>query len=351
MQDKLRLLSIVLILLLAFGQVVAQDGETFTGELEDDRDENEHEIELEEGDVILIDLQSDDFDTIVRVLDEDGDELDMDDDGGDEGFNSLLEFEAEDDGTYIIVVDAFGGDPEGDYELSVEAVGGDDDDDDDDDDDSDSGDVDIEYDEEIEFDVDGEDELDVTFEGEEGDAVTIIVRSEADQDLTFSLLDPDDDEIAVFDSFSFSDPALVRIPLEADGVYTIHVEERNGEELEDEIEVELLEVEVLDLGDGAQTVEVSDSFTTEYMVFEAEEDVVYFIYVVIDGDIDSTVDFNIFQEDDSEFSPSVSVAVAGIDEAFFLFEADDDGLVTVEIDYFAFSDAELEVTIEVEADE
>lgn len=341
------------LLLLVFGLVTAvfaqeeiEVGDTVEDEA--DGDVVEYEIELSEGDVIIIDLQSDDFDTIVRVLDEDGDELDMDDDGGDEGFNSLLEFEAEDDGTYTIVVDAFGGEPEGDYTLSVEGAEAEEEDDDND---EPSGDVDLGYGDEIDFDVDGEDELEVTFEGEEGDAVTIIARSDADQDVTVALLDPDGDEVAIFDSFTFGDPALIRIPLESDGVYTIVIEERNGEELEDEVEIELIETEVLDLGDGEQTVEVTDSFTTEYMVFEAEEDVVYYIYVTLDGDISSTVNINLFQEDDSEYSPSVAVGVAGIDGAFFVFEADDDGLVTVEVDYFAFSDSELEVTIELEVAE
>ena len=80
---------ILFLLLLVFGLATtafAQEeiGVGDTVEDEADGDVVEYEIELEEGDVILIDLQSDDFDTIVRVLDEDGDELDMDDDGGDE---------------------------------------------------------------------------------------------------------------------------------------------------------------------------------------------------------------------------------------------------------------------------
>ena len=333
----------------AFAQEEISIGDT----VEDEADEDtvEYEIELEEGDTIEITLQSDDFDTLVRLLDEDDDEVAMNDDGADDddGLNSRLEYTAEDDGVYIIVVDSFGGgeDTNGDFELSVQAVGGDDDDDDDDDDSGSSGDGDIGYDEEVEFDVDGEDELEITFEGEDGDVVTILARSEADQDLTIVLTDPDDDDVAVFDEFTFGAAALIRIPLEADGLYTILIEERNGEELEDEIEVEVLETEVLDLGESEQETVIDSSVGLDYMVFEAEEDVLYLIEVFLDGDIDSGLDINIFEEEDDSFFAPVSLGVTGVEEAAFIFEATDDGLVTVELEYFAFFDGEIELLVAV----
>ena len=352
-----RTIYLLLLLLLTLGlttTVFAQEeievGDTVEDEA--DRDIVEYEIELEEGQTIEITLQSNDFDTLLRLLDEDDDEVAMNDDGADEddGLNSRLEYTAENDGTYIIVVDSFGGadDTDGDYELSVQEVGSDDGDDGGDNGDSgSSGDADIEYGDEIDFDVDGEDELEVTFEAEDGDVVTILARSEADQDLTLVLLDPDDDDVAIFDEFTFGAAALIRIPLEADGLYTIVIEERNGEELEDEIEVEVLETEVLDLGDGEQFTVIDSAVGLDYMVFEAEDNVVYLIEVFLDEDIDSGLDINIFEEDDDSFFAPVSVGVTGIEEAAFLFEATDDGLVTVELEYFAFFDAEIEVRVVV----
>lgn len=349
-----RTFRILFLLLLAFAFTTvafAQDeieiGDSVDGEA--DGEVVEYEIELEEGDSIVISLESDSngdgFDTFLRVLDEDDDEVATDDDGGD-GVNSRLEFTAEDDGTYIIVVDAFGGEDnaEGDFELTVEALDGDDDDDDDD---SSSGDADLEFGDEIDFDVDGDDELEVTFEAEDGDVVTIIARSDDDQDLTITLLDPDDDDVAIFDEFTFGAAVLIRIPLEDDGLYTIVIEERNGEELTDEVEVELIETEVLDLGDGEQEVEIDSGIGVDYMVFEAEEDVVYLIEVFLDGDIDSGLDFNIFEEDDDSYFAPVSVGVTGVEEAAFIFEATDDGLVTLELEYFAFFDGEIEVRVVV----
>lgn len=348
-----RTFRILFLLLLAFAFTTvafAQDEIEIGDSVEDEADGEvvEYEIELEEGDSIEISLESDDFDTLVRVLDEDDDEVAVNDDGFDNCCNSRLEFTAEDDGTYIIVVDAFGGEDnaEGDFELTVEALDGDDEEEDDDDDSS-SGDADLEFGDEIDFDVDGDDELEVTFEAEDGDVVTIVARSDDDQDLTITLLDPDDDDVAIFDEFTFGAAVLIRIPLEDDGLYTIVIEERNGEELTDEVEVELIETEVLDLGDGEQEVEIDSGIGVDYMVFEAEEDVVYLIEVFLDGDIDSGLDFNIFEEDDDSYFAPVSVGVTGVEEAAFIFEATDDGLVTLELEYFAFFDGEIEVRVVV----
>ncbi|GAB5494376.1 MAG: hypothetical protein Phog2KO_45910 [Phototrophicaceae bacterium] len=350
MKQTVRILLMMLLALALATSAFAQDtvsvGDVIEGEA--DEDTVEYEIELEEDQTVEISLESDDFDTYLYILDEDGDEVDSNDDGFDSGFNSFLEFTADDTATYTIRVDAFGGDPDGDFVLTIEGEASDEDEDEDADEDSESsGDVDLAYGDDEEFDVDGEDELEVTFEGSEGDAVTIIAYSEAneEQDLILALLDPDGDELAIFDSFG--DAVLLRVELPDDGVYTIHVTERNEEELEDEVQIELLEVEVLDLGDGAQTVELDDEFRVDRMVFEAEEDARYFIFIEADDTIDGTLYVDFLEEGDSFATTRMSVS--GTDQALIIFEANDDGMVTIELDFFSFSGSN-EFTIEIEAE-
>lgn len=81
-----------------------------------------------QGDVVIYDLQAPggtievevldaDFDTILELYDAAGDRVARDDDGGD-GFNSLLRTDVP-SGTYTLVVDAFGGAPDGPFELEV----------------------------------------------------------------------------------------------------------------------------------------------------------------------------------------------------------------------------------------
>ncbi len=57
-------------------------------------------------------------DTIMELLDSDGDQIEYDDDGGNDG-GSRIEWTAPDDGTYYVVVMGYGGSSTGTYELSL----------------------------------------------------------------------------------------------------------------------------------------------------------------------------------------------------------------------------------------
>lgn len=327
----------------AFAQEEIGVGDTVEGEESDEV--TEFEVELEEGQEISILLTADDesWDTYLEFYDEDGDLIAEDDDGADTYFDSYLEFEVEDDGTYVIRVRGFGSDtPGGDYELTVEEIGSSDEDEEEDDS-GDSGDADMAIGDEIEIDTDGLDEVELTFEASEDDVVTILARPEADIDLAIQLLDPDGDEIALFDSFG--NPAIIRQLLEDDGLYTIVITERNEEELDDEIEIEILEAEILSLNDGSQTVTLESNYQLDYMVFEAEEDVMYILEIITDGVPDSTLYVNLLQE--GEFFAGTRASVAGVENAAFLLEFDEDGEVQVEVEYFAFGGDEIEVTISI----
>lgn len=201
----------------------------------------------------------------------------------------------------------------------------------------------LEFGEEVEVDADGEDEVEFTFEGEEDMVITFRATSEADQNITIQLLDPDGDEVALYDGFG--NPALTRILLEDDGEYTIVIEESDGEELDDEIEAILEETELLNLNEGSQTVLLDDEIEFDYMIFEAEEDVEYVMLVALDREQDSAVFIDLAEE--GEFFANKRISFAGMDEAAVLFEADDDGVIRVELEFFGFDD-EVEVTITIE---
>lgn len=201
----------------------------------------------------------------------------------------------------------------------------------------------LDFGEEVEVDVDGEDEVEFTFEGEEDMVITFRATSEADQNITIQLLDPDGDEVALYDGFG--NPALTRILLEDDGEYTIVIEESDGEELDDEIEAILEETELLNLNEGSQTVLLDDEIEFDYMIFEAEEDVEYVMLVALDREQDSAVFIDLAEE--GEFFANKRISFAGMDEAAVLFEADDDGVIRVELEFFGFDD-EVEVTITIE---
>lgn len=76
-------------------------------------------VDLEAGNKISIDLKSDDFDTIVRLIASDGTTVAENDDGPDGTTNSLLFTRISESGRYIIRVRAFGKTGGGDFTLKI----------------------------------------------------------------------------------------------------------------------------------------------------------------------------------------------------------------------------------------
>jgi hypothetical protein len=80
-----------------------------------------HALRLSKDKTYLIDLESKDFDSYLRIEDTAGKQLAEDDDGG-EGLNARIRFVPPKDDTYQIIATTFGGGA-GAYTLKVRAVG------------------------------------------------------------------------------------------------------------------------------------------------------------------------------------------------------------------------------------
>lgn len=76
-------------------------------------------VDLQEGDQVAIDLTSDDFDTIVLLLADDGSTVAENDDGPDGTTNSLLFARITEEGRYVIRVRAFGETGNGNFKLKL----------------------------------------------------------------------------------------------------------------------------------------------------------------------------------------------------------------------------------------
>lgn len=76
-------------------------------------------VKLNEGDNVVVDLHSDQFDTIVTLLAEDGTTVSENDDGPDGSTNSLLFARITTSGTYIVRVRAFGETVGGQFNLKL----------------------------------------------------------------------------------------------------------------------------------------------------------------------------------------------------------------------------------------
>jgi hypothetical protein len=76
-------------------------------------------IYLEQGDQIAVDLISEDFDSIVILMAEDGTTIAENDDGPDSNTNSLLFTRIVEKGKYIVRVRAFGQTGSGKFKLKI----------------------------------------------------------------------------------------------------------------------------------------------------------------------------------------------------------------------------------------
>jgi hypothetical protein len=332
---KAKLLVLFLLFVLigsAFAQEEIELGDTVEGEASDEA--VEYELELEEGQIVVITLSSDEFDTYLELFDEDHNFLASNDDYGD-GRNSQLSYTAYDDMTLIISVRGFGLDgPDGDYELSVEEI----------DAELDAG--SIEIGDSIEIEPNGAREIRLTFEGTEGQGVNILVTSSGGEDSVLRLEDPDGDEIAYNDDSNYSlDPAIRRFELPETGTYTIVIMGLGETSLFTELEVSLEEAQILLLNDGPQTLTLGSEVTNDFVMLDTEEDVSYLILLSFDEDIDGSLYLSIMDEN-LGYARS-SLTVSGTSAASFVYTATDTGRSSIEVVLYTYDD-EIEITIEMQ---
>lgn len=198
---------VLLVFLALFGfTVFAQDDIAYGDVIEGDisgRNGDEYIFEGEAGDVISIRMFSEDFDTLLRLYNEDGDEIAYNDDA----FffsNALIGFVLPDDGEYTIAADSASG--SGDHTLSLELL-----------DDSHL----LNYGSEVDGRVTDDFGEVWVFEGTEGDVITVNMDSDI-IDTYLELFSATSGFIALNDDSGGTwDSELANIQLPEDGVYFI----------------------------------------------------------------------------------------------------------------------------------
>lgn len=216
-------------------------GDTVEGELTDDELAIGYTFEGAEGDFVTITVTTaDDFDTYLVLLDEEGEEVAYNDDFEPGNYSlSVIGGELPADGVYTVVVTSFGGTGEGEFELTVdEGDGGG----------SGSGSggstgggstnsleqyrgVEVVEAGEIAYGDTIEDEtsddalaLSYSFEGSEGDEITISLEGSDDSDTYVALFDADGNELAYNDDFDGLNVSVIEdFELPEDGTYYIIV--------------------------------------------------------------------------------------------------------------------------------
>jgi hypothetical protein len=253
---------------LTLDTIVLGEGEEILfeeGEITNRRSSEEYEFDGNAGDLVtvtMIDTSRDDaLDPQLILLDPDGNELARNDDASDTSVGQLnsqiFAYQLPEDGTYTVVATRYledEGDTEGDYEVSVTLYAGEDINTQEQVVEGDNDFV-LEYGETSQGAIDNETfQEEYTFEGSEGDIVTITMIDTSDGDTLdplLILLDPEGGELTRNDDGNSSvvgqfNSQILNFTLPADGTYTVvatRFSQSTGN-TEGEYEISLVEGEV-----------------------------------------------------------------------------------------------------------
>ena len=260
-----RLLLTVAYIILAFGvgigAVAAQGGPltpgtpvdgTYTGE------DQSYTISATAGQLFIVSLTSDDFDTTLTLNGADGTELASNDDGG-EGTNSLLAYVAQTDGDFEIIVGAWSG--EGAYTLQADVVDP----------------VVVKVDGTASVEPDGANPRYAVFSGVAGQVVNVWATSQGEDDLNLTLFGVDSEQIEYDDDDGPGNvPYVRRVVLPADGLYLISVEGWFDSELTAAVDFTVETTEQLFMTADPYAVALSDDeLGTEVFTFDATAGTTY----------------------------------------------------------------------------
>lgn len=334
---KILLLSLLVFSSMSVSNVFAQDaiacGDVIEAEL--DGEPMSFEISVDEGAILSLSLQSEDFDTLIEVY-EDNDLIASDDDGGD-GLNSYLILT--ESGDYEIVVTSFSGTAEGEFELRVDCAEG------------------------CESD-DGALDSDVTaiqfgFSATEGDEILILAYTE-EFDTFVNLLDDNNNVLASDDDSAFGFNSLLIFEIENDGDYFAEITSFSGDaegdfsvifcEYAGDIEPDSESIAnyiYLECGDTA-TGTIDNDFPIVFYYYDGTEgDEITVTLSADDSDLDTYLAF--FTQE----SAQTDETIAENDDAEgtnseLTYELDADGLIIIAASRLGFAEGTTEGDFEIE---
>lgn len=186
-------------------------GQTVHGTLEEGSSAGDrYRLSGSAGTRVIIDLKSYDFDAYLTVVDDEGNEM-TDDDGGDEGYNSRLHYQFDEDGETITITAGALSSSDGRYELVVSEL---------------SNDIAAQHsgrlDDESPRAYDGKRYAAHEFVGKAGDTLTVELDSN-DFDAMLYVSNPDGSNLTQDDDGGDGTDSLAVTTLPADGAYTIYV--------------------------------------------------------------------------------------------------------------------------------
>jgi hypothetical protein len=283
----------------------------------------------ETGDSVSIAMNSDAFDSYLRLASAADPSIDLvtnDDSGGD--LNAMIgPYVLPETGEYVITATSLNGTSTGSFTLSLSKIEM----------------TALTIGEETSAELTSDQPLYFSFEGTIGQAINIRVDSGDIIDTTLSLLGPDNYEVASDDdSGGRIDPEIRSYVLNQDGLFTVLVKPYSDAEI-GEFTITISKVELPSLDDGPLQLRLSDKQTQQVAVFT--------------GEAGERVRLTLALNDSaSTFSPTITVTQAGtsltyiststVSEVSFVIEIPNDGSVNVQIDDYSYVSNVVTATLE-----
>ncbi|MDY7080641.1 MAG: PPC domain-containing protein [Chloroflexota bacterium] len=258
-----------------------QPGETVQGALPLGGTDVWH-FDAQAGQYVTVQLDAVDpsaLDTFLELYDDSGILIADDDDGGQDTNALIVDFYIDTTGTYDVLASTYSG--EGGYRLGLEVT------------DKPSGGGEIAYGDTVEAMLRGGSEQEWVFHGEEGDEISIAMRSatiDAELDCYLELYSPDD-ELLIYDDDSGEhfDAWIEYYVLPADGLYRIVTSDISGEPGEYELALEKasLKIEGNLTYDQVASAMLKPGARHHWLFEGGQGDVVTISMIAIDEDMDT----------------------------------------------------------------
>ena len=292
-------------------------------------------FEGEEGDSVLISLNSQDFDTYLVLEDDAGNELTFNDDSNGTLNSQIGPYTLPYTGEYVIVASSYSftvfGEPAvGDYRLTIENIGL----------------TEVAYGDTTTIDITAENFSQfLTFFGDAGDVIAIDVESNGSIDTELSIINPNGvTDFSDDDGGEGYDPEVVRYVLPVTGEYTVTIRAFTPGE-EGRVDVTITREDERTLDEETRVVTLNRKFNSDILTFEGEAGETIQLDMFLVGGNVGHLNISVTQNDTN----LMFYQTFGLPSEVTLgFVVPDDGTVTIRVEDFSDSTSQLQMSIERE---
>ncbi|MAS34728.1 MAG: hypothetical protein CL610_12025 [Anaerolineaceae bacterium] len=303
-------------------------GQRVTGSLSPETPEVVYRFSGAAGDVISIDLASDDFDAYLTLTAPGTDMGSVtDDDSGTDRNARIAPYLVTEDTDFQVMVSSVFGDPDGSYTLSISEVNA----------------TPIAFNAAETVEISGGQTRYFAFEGAAGQVVDVRVDSDNELDTALTVVGPSRSELASADDTNGQiDPAVSGVMLTENGTHYIAVQPLVNRDARTPVIVKVVESPLLSLDDGPQTVMFEEN-PLQLLTFAGTAGETVFVRIRVDSDEPVSPNIEVMQHGES-LSSLILYTISG--EISFGVAIPADGPVVVAVTDYRYDNSVYTVSLQ-----